>query len=106
MDTKAYYRKIKEIEDSIEHENVVVVSEATPDGGKAGVRTEVPRKIAARIVVEGRARLASDEETEEFRTETSEAYRKAMAALAAAPPTPVLVYESRPIRPTGRGSRS
>jgi hypothetical protein len=46
---------------------MVVVSLKTSEGGKAGVRTEVPRGIAARLIAEGRARVASDEEAAAFR---------------------------------------
>ncbi|HEV2688474.1 MAG TPA: hypothetical protein VGV35_07960, partial [Bryobacteraceae bacterium] len=47
--------------------HVVVISHETPDGGKAGQKTEVSRHAAARLVVEGRAHLASPEETAEYR---------------------------------------
>jgi hypothetical protein len=68
MDLRAYYRKVREVEASISEEHVVLVSLATPEGGKAGVRTEAPRAIAAKLIAEGRARLANGEESEEFRT--------------------------------------
>ena len=55
----------------------MVVSCETPDGGRAGVKTEVPRAIAAKLVVEGRARLGSTEETAAFREAAVEAARKA-----------------------------
>ena len=47
MDLRAYYRKLREVEASISEEHVVLVSLATPEGGKPGVRTEAPRAIAA-----------------------------------------------------------
>ncbi len=62
MDLRSYYRRIRETEESIDSDEVVIVSLATPEGGKAGVRTEAPRAIAARQIAEGRARLANDEE--------------------------------------------
>lgn len=69
MDVRAYYRKIREAEATIAGEHVVTVSLATPEGGKAGVRTEVPREVAAKLIAEDRARLATDEESREFRSE-------------------------------------
>jgi hypothetical protein len=83
MDVKVYYQKVKQVEDTIGEPHVVVVSEATPDGGRAGVRTEVTRRVAAEMVVEGRARLATREEASAFREETAAASRAAARALAA-----------------------
>jgi hypothetical protein len=76
MDVRAYYRKVREVEASISDEHVVLVSLATPEGGKAGVRTEAPKAIAAKLIAEGRARLASAEESEEFRTANRAAKEK------------------------------
>jgi hypothetical protein len=45
---------------------VVVISLATPDGGKPGVASEVPTPIAARMVVEGSARQATEAEATRF----------------------------------------
>ena len=77
MDLRVYYQKVRQIEARITDEHVVIVSCETPDGGKAGVRTEVPRGIAAKLVVEGRASLASAEESAAFREASAEAARKA-----------------------------
>jgi len=68
MDLRAYYRRLREVEGAISEEHVVLVSNATPEGGKAGVRTEAPKAIAAKLIAEGRARLANPEEAEEFRS--------------------------------------
>lgn len=76
MDLRAYYRKVREVEATIPSEHVVLVSLATPEGGKPGIRTEAPRAIAARLIAEGRARLASEEEQAEFRTANREAKEK------------------------------
>jgi hypothetical protein len=73
MDLRAYYTKIREVEAQLEGDHQVVVSLATSEGGKPGVRTEVPRAIAAKLIAEGRARVASDEEKSEFH----EAHREA-----------------------------
>jgi hypothetical protein len=75
MDLKVYYRKIREQERRIEGDSVVVVSNETPDGGKAGVMTEVPRATAARMLVDDRAKLASDDEVKEFLERKAEAHR-------------------------------
>lgn len=66
MDLQVYYQDIREVEAAIPTEFAVIVSLATKDGGREGVKTEVSRQIAARSVVEGRARLASEEEAREF----------------------------------------
>lgn len=83
MDLRGYYQEIRETESKIAAGDVVVVSLATPDGGRAGVRTEVPRSIAARLLVEKRARLATEEEAAEFRREEAEARRAVEQAEAA-----------------------
>lgn len=75
MDLKAWYGKVREAEASLAGEHFVMVSLATPEGGKEGVRTEVPRSIAARLIAENRARVATDEEAKEFH-ETNRAARE------------------------------
>jgi hypothetical protein len=76
MDLRAYYRKVREVEASISEDHVVLVSLATPEGGKPGVRTEAPRLIAAKLIAESRARLADADESEEFRTANRQAKEK------------------------------
>ncbi|HLH41379.1 MAG TPA: hypothetical protein VKV74_00235 [Bryobacteraceae bacterium] len=77
MDLKVYYQKIREIEASIAEPFVVVVSRATEDGGKAGVRSEVARRLAAKLIAEETARLASEEEAAQFRAEVERQWRAA-----------------------------
>lgn len=67
MDLRAYYQKIRSIESEIREASTVIVSLETPDGGRAGVRTEVPRAVAARMIAEQKAELASEESAAEFR---------------------------------------
>jgi len=67
MDLKIYYQKIRNQRNTIRDEFPIVVSNETPDGGKSGVLTEVPRDLAAKLLVDGTARLANDVETAEFR---------------------------------------
>ena len=69
MDMKVYYQKVRDLEDAIGQDSVLTVSLSTPDGGKPGVLTEVSKRIAARAVVEGKARLATPEETAAYRAE-------------------------------------
>ena len=67
MDLRAFYQKLRKIEREIADAHVVVVSHETPDGGRPGQLAEVSRAIAARLILEGRARLATSEESAEFR---------------------------------------
>ncbi len=62
MDLKEFFKRIREIEAAIPDVYTLVVSLVTPDGGKAGVMTETPRGIAATLIAEGRARLATPTE--------------------------------------------
>jgi hypothetical protein len=73
MDLKVYYQKIRELERSFKDAFPVVVSQETPEGGIAGVLTEVPVYIAARMIVEGLARLSSAPEAKEFLEQKAEA---------------------------------
>lgn len=66
MDIRSYYQKKAVIEQQISQPFAVVVSEDTPDGGRAGMVIEVSRAVAAQMIVEGKARFASDEETKDF----------------------------------------
>jgi hypothetical protein len=83
MDLRAYYKKIRETQAAMQSPHVVLVSMATPDGGKPGVTTEVPAPIAARMIVEGTARQATDEETADFHTRQSAARQAAEDAAQA-----------------------
>ena len=76
MDLRAYYQKIRKIEADIKDDVVVIVSRETPDGGKPGVRTDVPRGLAARMVAEEKADLATPEDAAAFRAD-AEAKSKA-----------------------------
>lgn len=66
MDLKLFYQKMRRIEQEITTPHVVMVSLETPDGGKPGVQTEVGRESAAKLIVEGRSRLATPEEADDF----------------------------------------
>lgn len=77
MDLKVFYQKLRKIEQEIADPHVLVVSNETSDGGRAGQKTEVSRAIAARLIVEGRARLAGADEIAEYRTAIDQARQDA-----------------------------
>jgi hypothetical protein len=83
MDLRHYYQKIRDMETKIEQPYPVVVSLETADGGKAGALTEVPRRIAAKMVVDGFARLATPPEAAAFQAVLDTARREAEQAAAA-----------------------
>jgi hypothetical protein len=83
VDLRAFYQKIRHTEAGIADDHVVIISRETSDGGRAGVASEVARPVAARLVVEGRAVLASKEEAAAFRTAQADAFHKAEQAAAA-----------------------
>lgn len=72
MDLKQYYRKLREIEAKIEDEFPLIVSLDTPEGGKSGVICEVTRLGAAKMISEGRAVLATEEQKELHRKRQAE----------------------------------
>jgi hypothetical protein len=67
MDLRSYYKKVRKAEATLQGNESVLVSLATSEGGKEGVRTEAPRAVAARLIAEGRARVATEAEATEFR---------------------------------------
>jgi hypothetical protein len=84
MDLKHYYQKIRDMEAAFVDAFPLVVSRETPDGGKEGAKTEVPKRLAAKLIVEGLARLANEEEKTQFRALQAEAIRAAEQLAAAA----------------------
>jgi hypothetical protein len=84
MNVKIYFQKVREAESGIQDEYPVVVSRETSDGGKAGVLTEVPRRVAAKLLVEGSATLASAADADAFRTQQADAKQAFDDAIAAA----------------------
>jgi coenzyme F420-reducing hydrogenase alpha subunit len=66
MDLRQYFRKLEELEAAMAEAYQVVVSLQTSDGGKAGLVSEVSRANAAKMIVEGRAVLATEEQKAEF----------------------------------------
>jgi hypothetical protein len=83
MDLRQYFRKIREVEATLSDEYPVVSSLETADGGKNGTISEVSRATAARLIVEGRAVLATEAERERFLQEQQAARAIAERAEAA-----------------------
>jgi len=84
MNLKKFYQRIREVEAAVLDAFPIVVSAATPDGGKAGTLVEVSRALAARMIVQGLAQLAEEAEAKLFRTVKAEAKKAAEEAAAAA----------------------
>lgn len=77
MDLRVYYQKLRTIESEIQDPFPVVISRETTDGGKQGLRTQVPRSIAARLIVDGKVDLASADEAAQFLKQTAAEWRAA-----------------------------
>ncbi|HVV46054.1 MAG TPA: hypothetical protein VHC72_12655 [Bryobacteraceae bacterium] len=97
MDLRSYYRKVREADATLTGEDVVMVSLDTAEGGRAGVRTECPRAIAARLIAELRARTATEEEAREFR-EQQRAAKETHEQQEAARRVQVMVIPSHELR--------
>lgn len=83
MDLRVFFQKLRKIEQEIAEPHVVVVSEETPDGGRAGQLTEVSRSNAARLILEGHAHLATAEQTAEFHAAARKALEEAQQRMIA-----------------------
>jgi hypothetical protein len=105
MDLRAYYQKVRELETTLTSPHVVMVSMATPDGGKPGVVTEVPTPIAARMVVEGASRQATEAEARTFREQQGAAKQAAEDAAIANRVQVVVVPANALGKPPVRGGR-
>jgi hypothetical protein len=97
MDLRSYYKKVREAEAVLKGEHFVLVSFETPEGGKAGVCTEAPRNTAARLIAESRARLATQEEAQDFH-ETHRAARTEYEQEQAAKRVQVMVIPSQELK--------
>lgn len=97
MNVKAYYQKIRELERALTDSFVVIVSHDTSDGGRGGLLTEVPKHLAARMIADERAHLASEDATLQFREKSAEAKHTAEELLLAdrRHVTPVAAAEPR-----------
>jgi hypothetical protein len=77
MDLRVYYQKLRKTESEIQDEYPVVVSRETSDGGKQGLKTQVPRSLAARLITDGKAELATAEEAAQFHARVAEEWQAA-----------------------------
>jgi hypothetical protein len=93
MDVKTYYQRIRATEATITTPFAVVSSLPTDDGGKKGVLVEVPRHLAAKMIVEGSAEIAPADQATAFR-EAQEAACKAAQDAAAATKLEVTMVSS------------
>ena len=84
MDLRLYYQKIRETQAKIADPFPVVESCETPDGGTAGRLTEVTPALAAKLIVDGTARLAKEADAAVFREAQVKAKQSADEAAAAA----------------------
>jgi hypothetical protein len=104
MDLKAFYQKMREVAAEIAEAYVVVTSLETADGGRAGVASEVAKAVAALMIVQGKARLATGEEAKTFRERIAEA--KNMAdQLAAAGKVQLTVLSDADLRALKGGTK-
>ena len=62
MDLRDFFRRVRSVSQTMSDPFVVIASKATSDGGKAGVLSYVRREMAARLIVEDKAEMASDEQ--------------------------------------------
>jgi hypothetical protein len=97
MDLRSYYRKVRDAEATLTDEHVVMVSLETSEGGKAGVRTEMPRAVAAKLLAEARAQVATEEEAREFHEANRDA-REAHEEAEAAKRVQVMVIPTRELK--------
>ena len=75
MDLQKLYQRIRGIEAEVHEDFAVIVSRATPDGGRAGVMCDVARAVAARLVAEEKADLATEADAAEFRSEVERKWK-------------------------------
>lgn len=101
MDLKIYYQKLRNTEAAIGDEFPVIVSKETSDGGRDGRYAEVTRAVAAKMSLEGAARLATPEEARAYREAQAEARKAAEQAAEAAKVQLTLVSASEMARLTG-----
>ena len=82
MNLRDYYREITEQEAAIADPFVLVLSLETPNGGRAGIASEVNRPTAAKLIVDKQARLATPEEVKNLRDDREQKQRiKDLASL-------------------------
>jgi hypothetical protein len=105
MDLRAYYKKVRTIESTLPSPFVVIVSIETADGGKADVFSEVATLVAAKQIAEGRARAATDQETNDFHLRNQEAKLAVDQAAAVNRVEFVVVSAKGTAKGTGKASK-
>ena len=75
MHLRQFYKKIRDVEVTIDEPFPLMCSFPTADGGRGGVISEVNRYEAARLIVEGRATLATSEQRDGYLAEQAETKR-------------------------------
>ena len=105
MDLRVYYQKIRDYEAAIPDAYAVVVSLPTGDGGKEGVISEVTRRVAAKMLAEGSALLATAAQVKTYQEQNAIAAKAAQEA-AAAGRVEVTVVTSDDLRKLRSGSKS
>ena len=80
MDLKQYFRKFREVEASLADAYLLIISMETPDGGKPGLVSEVSREVAAKMIIEGRAALATEKDEKAYRQQQASARKAAEKA--------------------------
>lgn len=106
MDLKQYFRKVREVEGALSEPYPIVVSLETSDGGKPGILSEVSRLVAAKMIIEGRALLATDVEKELYRDQQAAAKMNAEKAELARRVQVAIISESdlRPFIPVKKSN--
>ena len=99
MDLRVYYRKLREVESTLSGPFIVLVSVATPDGGKADVLTETTRHVAAKQIAEGRARVATEEEAATYHSENLRKRRERDELEQASRLQVIVVPQKHPAKP-------
>lgn len=82
MEVKGYFQRIRSVEESLPGDQVVVMSLATADGGREGRLLELSRSLAAKMIVDRKARLATEEETKRHREAIREESAEAASRIA------------------------
>jgi hypothetical protein len=62
MNLRTYYQNVKRIREGLPEPYVFLTSLSTPNGGKEGIVTEVETSLAARMIADLIARIATSEE--------------------------------------------
>ncbi len=110
MDLKQYFRKLRETESGLADPYPIVISLETADGGKGDVISEVSRAVAAKLIVENRAVLATEEQRASYfqdqdlakkAAEKVELARRVQVAIIADPELQTSVSHRRASQPGG-----